>query len=305
GNHLFENAKALVFAGLFFKGEAPKRWLKLGLSILEREIPEQVLKDGGHFELSPMYHVIILEGMLDLYNVCRVYSYPFPAVWKDTISRMRRWLKVMTHPDGEISFFNDAAFKIAVSPQAIETYALRLGLEAVSDPGNGITILKESGYLRLQNENFVVLIDCAKVGPDYLPGHAHADTLSFECSFQGRRMLVNSGTSTYADPILRPWQRSTAAHNTVEVNRENSSEVWGQFRVGHRAKVLLKEIDSNQHVLKVEASHTGYSSQGVLHTRRWICTPTQFVVEDELSGGSGIARFYFHPDFDLHQINHR
>jgi uncharacterized heparinase superfamily protein len=58
GNHLFANAKALVFAGMFFDGKDADRWLRKGLNILEREIPEQILGDGGQFELSPMYHSI-------------------------------------------------------------------------------------------------------------------------------------------------------------------------------------------------------------------------------------------------------
>ena len=40
-----------------------------GARILLRELPEQVLADGGHFERSPMYHALLLHGLLDLVNV--------------------------------------------------------------------------------------------------------------------------------------------------------------------------------------------------------------------------------------------
>ena len=50
GNHVFANAKALVYAGLFFEGEEAERWLRRGLNLMQTEIPEQVLPDGGHFE---------------------------------------------------------------------------------------------------------------------------------------------------------------------------------------------------------------------------------------------------------------
>src|SRR5579872_3327434 len=73
GNHLFANAKALIFAGLFFDGPEARRWLDKGLSILTTELGEQVLADGGHFELSPMYHSIILEDVLDLINAARTF----------------------------------------------------------------------------------------------------------------------------------------------------------------------------------------------------------------------------------------
>jgi len=54
GNHLFANAKALVFAGCYFSGHEADAWLETGLAILETEIDEQLLGDGGHFERSPM-----------------------------------------------------------------------------------------------------------------------------------------------------------------------------------------------------------------------------------------------------------
>ncbi len=69
GNHLLANAKALVFAGFFFEGPDAQRWLYRGRTILDSELPEQVLPDGGHFERSPMYHAIILEDLLDLENL--------------------------------------------------------------------------------------------------------------------------------------------------------------------------------------------------------------------------------------------
>ena len=51
GNHLFSNAKALVFAGYFFEGPEASKWLKKGMKILCLEVKEQILKDGG-MELS-------------------------------------------------------------------------------------------------------------------------------------------------------------------------------------------------------------------------------------------------------------
>jgi len=69
GNHIFANAKALFFGGLFFEGAEANRWRQKGETILTREAIEQVLPDGGHFERSPMYHSIILEDVLDC-NTC-------------------------------------------------------------------------------------------------------------------------------------------------------------------------------------------------------------------------------------------
>ena len=50
GDHLWANAKALVFAGTYFDGREAEGWLQTGCRILARELPEQVPPDGGHFE---------------------------------------------------------------------------------------------------------------------------------------------------------------------------------------------------------------------------------------------------------------
>ncbi len=42
GNHIFANAKALIFAGIFFSGEEADNWLRQGLKIVANELPEQV-----------------------------------------------------------------------------------------------------------------------------------------------------------------------------------------------------------------------------------------------------------------------
>lgn len=67
GNHLLANGKALWWAGFFLNEE---KWVKKGRAIIQREMGEQFLPDGGHFELSPMYHAIVLEDLLDLINLC-------------------------------------------------------------------------------------------------------------------------------------------------------------------------------------------------------------------------------------------
>ena len=69
GNHLLANAKALMHAGLYFEGAEAERWYRRGMDILAQQLGEQVLADGGHFELSVMYHTLALEDLLDLINL--------------------------------------------------------------------------------------------------------------------------------------------------------------------------------------------------------------------------------------------
>jgi len=303
GNHLFANAKALVVAGLYFEGPEADAWQATGLAILAREVSEQVLADGGHFELSPMYHAVILEDLLDLINLSVAYPGLIPDTllgdWRRAAQRMRRWLAAMLHPDGAISFFNDAAFGIAPDPNDLQDYAERLGLGPCVIPKAGVTHLAQSGYIRVQRREAVALLDVAQIGPDYLPGHAHADTLSFELSLFGRRLIVNSGTSVYGTGRDRLRQRSTAAHSTVEVDGENSSEVWGGFRVARRARPFDLEIAGLEGAPIVHCAHDGYRrlSGRVVHRRQWHFEEHSLAVSDLLEGvfRHAIARFHLHP----------
>jgi uncharacterized heparinase superfamily protein len=306
GNHLFANAKALVFAGLYFDGAEADGWLATGLKILAREIPEQILPDGGQFEGSPMYHALAVEDMLDLRNVTRVYPDAIPERWSTlleswprTLADMRHWMLAMRHPDGEIGFFNDAAIGIAPVPAALESYADRLGLGAAPTVAVPVTRLDASGYVRVQREHAVALLDVAPVGPSYLPGHGHADILSFELSLFGQRVLVNSGTSQYGAGAERLRQRGTAAHNTVVVDGADSSEVWGGFRVARRARPIDLRIVKAPDVV-VRCSHDGYRRLPgrVTHTREWRFGTEALHVEDRLTGrfAAAEARFHLHPE---------
>lgn len=303
GNHLLANAKALVFAGVFFAGDEAQEWCATGLRILEREVKEQVLADGAHFELSPMYHAIIEEDLLDLFNLARTYPNAIAGAatesWCAIIARMRNWLAGMTHPDGEIAFFNDAATGVAPACAALDAYADRLGLPVSALPREGITHFVQSGYVRVQTGGLTAFLDVGRIGPDYLPGHAHADTLSFEVSLGQSRVIVNSGTSLYTSGPDRLRQRSTAAHSTVEVDGENSSEVWSSFRVARRAQPFGLETEESAGAIRVRCAHDGYVRLPgrVIHHREWRFTSGGFSVVDHLDGRFGLAtaRFHLHP----------
>jgi uncharacterized heparinase superfamily protein len=315
GNHLFANAKALVFAGLFFDGPEARKWLDTGLDIIERELLEQVLPDGGNFERSPMYHSIFLEDVLDLINLSNAYPGMIGSIQLNQLrrvaARMLIWMEEMCHPDGEISFFNDAVIGVAPSPAEIKTYANSLGISVdnVKDSSNfpSISEFSYSGYIRLDASDASLFLDVAPVGPDYLPGHAHADTLSFELSLFGERFFVNSGISQYGVGLERLYERGTKAHNTVTINNQNSSEVWSGFRVARRAYPIDLRIIKNEKSIFVRCAHDGYKRliRPVVHNRSWELDNIKLVVKDQIDGNfeSAIARFHFHPNMNITVVN--
>ncbi len=303
GNHLFKNAKALIFAGLFFKGVEADKWLHTGLKLLDIEVCEQIKSDGGHFELSPMYHAIIVEDLLDLINADRAWPDRIPGQtisgWSKIVRKMIEWLNYMTHKDGGFSFFNDSVNGIAPSYYELCAYADRLGIEYKTN-SNSVNYLRDSGYIRVTKGPLTGILDVAPIGPDYLPGHAHADTLSFELDLYEHRVFVNSGISQYGNDNIRQLQRSTRSHNTVVVDGEDSSEVWSGFRVARRAYPENCKIDVVENKIHVTCAHNGYKrlKGKCIHERNWMFSDNECCVTDKVSGTYQLAtaRYYFHPD---------
>ncbi|MET4040506.1 putative heparinase superfamily protein [Bradyrhizobium sp. RT6a] len=302
GNHLLANAKALVFAGCYFSGAEADRWRRTGLDLLQREWREQVLSDGGHFELSPMYHAILLEDVLDLVQLSKIYPQELAEAasqWPVLAARMLAWLGEMVHPDGEIAFFNDAALGIARTRGELADYAQSLNVTRSGGEASG-RLLADSGYVRLRSGPWLAIFDAAEVGPSYLPGHAHADTLSLEVSFDDQRLITNSGTSSYAHDAIRDEERSTGTHATVEIDGENSTEVWASFRVGRRAHSFGRSVSATGEIQSASASHDGYRwlPGRPVHYRSVTVSPTSLVIRDRVTGDGNhaiVGRFPLHP----------
>ena len=146
--------------------------------------------------------------------------------------------------------------------------------------------LADSGYVRMSSGEATLFADVAAVGPDYLPGHAHADTLSFEFSLGFQRIIVNGGTSVYGTDSERQRQRGTASHSTVVIDGMDSSEVWGGFRVARRAKVITAGVGQGDAELWTYGSHDGYRHLpgAPTHRRQWRLSAHEMQVVDEVLG---------------------
>lgn len=309
GNHLIANAKALIFTGVLFGGLNGRRFLSKGIRILKDEISEQILEDGGHFELSPMYHAIILEDFLDVYNVLTTlesadrkdYVVDIAVTIENVIPAMFTWLNSMCHPDEEISFFNDATQAQSASKRELLDYARSLKFRE-RELCQTMSDMNSSGYVRLQNQHAVVIADICDVKANYIPGHTHADTLSFELSLGENRVFVNSGISEYGSTELRMLQRSTKAHNTLQIGGQDSSETWSGFRLGRRAKITGRNVNTLNSKLFATGEHDGYM-RGKLrtaHSRSWELSETSLRVIDSITKLEKetpvTGRLYLHPN---------
>jgi uncharacterized heparinase superfamily protein len=218
------------------------------------------------------------------------------------------WLQSFTYQSGELAHFNDCSNGIAPMLGDLKEYCRSLNISLESEDSlNQVKDYTDSGFFIKKDKFWHLIADVGKIGPSYQPGHAHADTLSFELCLKGIRLVVNSGTSVYGTSPERNRQRGTAAHSTVEINGTNSTQVWSGFRVAKRASPLDRIFIVNGKFYEFGASHDGYIQQGlnIIHKRRWICSTTQLEIVDDLVGenSQATARFYIHPKVQIIKIN--
>ncbi|MEW5946465.1 MAG: heparinase II/III family protein [bacterium] len=278
GNHLIRNAAALVLGGLFFAGADAAGWLEKGLKILSTEIPEQVLGDGGHFELSPMYHCFVLEDLLDV--SAALSANPAPPrlsslrertldLLRGKIPHMLRWLETIIHPDGGIPLFNDSVFLEAPAPRLLFERARALTGGDAPRPSASpppASSLEHSGYHVIRRGKLFAVIDAGPFSPSYLPAHGHCDLFSYELSVSGRRLVVDTGVYDYHHPEKRRACRATAAHNTLRADRGEQSETWGCFRAARRAAPLSASLTARDGAL-VFTGVMRCAASGIRHRR--------------------------------------
>jgi uncharacterized heparinase superfamily protein len=267
-NHLMRDAVGLAWAGRFFDEDQAREWLSTATYLAVEQIAEQVLPDGAHFERSPMYHLHVMEDTLSL--VLLLEDPQARKQLRDAWSRMAEFLAWLRHPDGDLALFNDGALQGPDAVTRMLHLGEHLGVEISAAERRGGRHFPQAGLAVWQGDPWTLFFDVGAVGPDYQPGHAHADTLAVECSFQGQRLFVDPGTYAYDLDERRRYDRSTAAHNTVGIDGQDSSEVWHIFRVGRRAYPREVAVSFSAGGMQASASHTGYDHLPgrPRHTRR-------------------------------------
>lgn len=296
GNHLIKNLKALLLGSLALQDGTLTLWAE---SQLIQALQHQILPDGAHDERSPHYHAQVLQDVLEIRAALRNAG-GGGGVWDDWAQRMGAALAFYTYPDGSLGLWNDG---VVGDPARLALLVRESGATVVPE------ILPEAGYARAQQGPLGLVLDAGLVGPDENPGHAHADTLAFELWHGNQRLVVNGGTLAYQHK-LRGYLRSTAAHSTVELQGENSAEVWAEHRVGRRPRrVSLQREASAPAEVTLTGSNDGYRHLGVTQHRRVLTLgPLELRGADTLVGPRvgevrAWARFHLHPAVQVRQTD--
>lgn len=265
-NHYFENLKALVFAGVFFSGQEADGWLEFACAELAEQLREQTLADGGHYERTPAYHGVMLQNYMELYAVLEANQGLCPPALlqqlQRTISAGLAFLGDILLPGHRIPLLNDSAFNSSPPPAALFNYAEALGFELVTPLARRTINRPDTGIYGCVVNADAILVDCGEIGPDYQPGHTHCDFLSYELVLDGLPLVVDTGVYEYEPGAMRHYVRTTQAHNTIAVDGDEQSEVWGEFRVGNRARKLGASISGDESTVRFAGAMRGFYGLG-------------------------------------------
>jgi uncharacterized heparinase superfamily protein len=257
---------ALTQAGLCLEGAAAL--LRRATLMLSRELPAQILSDGGHVSRNPRVLVELLVDFLPTRQAFVARNIQAPEPLLNAIDRMTPMLRMFRHADGALAGFNG----MGVSEP--ETLATLLAHGAAG--GAAILVAPYSGYQRLESDGAIVIADVGAPPPVAFSREAHAGCLAFEFSSGLHRLVVNCGAPPSDAGEAREAARATAAHSTLIIDDHSSCRFAPAASRSVAAGVVLEgpsRVEAKRGVDEargqwVEARHDGYARRyGALHQR--------------------------------------
>ncbi|MCP1230629.1 heparinase II/III family protein [Acetobacter indonesiensis] len=266
------------------------------LKLIDDEIEEQILPDGGHKTRCPEDQFQTVRELAEMLSILQAGRLPLPTTLMEAADRAAPVLRAMRHGDGGLMLFNGSMERNAQLIEHVLNRASRSRILSASLP--------ETGYSRLASGRALLIADTGTSAPTGYDKTAHAGMLSFEFSSGRQRLIVNCGASTQ-----RGWAqalRQAAAHSVLEFAEISPISIDRTGAVTKRPKVTQAHATQDgAHWLYM--THDGYKAQGGgLYARQLYLGKDGQTLrgEETLQGGNRAdyqVRFHLHPDVTVEQ----
>ncbi len=303
GNHLLENLISLLICSTQFKNKEAKKIFAKSQILLKKELEIQILNDGGHYERTASYHLLLLDRLLELVCVMNLAKIKIPKWLKINIKIMHNWAQKIHIGKNNFPRFNDSPLNGCEDINTILSFARMFGggnkinylglrslllghkkiLKTKIDFNNNIAKdnlndLPDTGWTIIRPDKYWEFIfKCGQPCPKDLPAHVHSDLLSFELFYDGKPVIAEVGTSMYGNNSQRDYERSSSAHNVLQIANNRGKrkrakwiepvEVWSNHRAGRKANILSRDNGFNNQTYWVKGSHDGYKKKGTSYER--------------------------------------
>lgn len=338
-NHLIgELAGVFVAASYFPELPDARNIVRESRAALVEEILRQTYEDGCTREHALGYQFFVIQFYLISALVGRWTGNDFPPEYLARLQAMFEFVAALAaggplpmfgdQDDGYVLDLGDAAadvgalmdvgsrlFEMSDTASCLATRSeAAYWLFGSAGPGEPVpaaapaalrpVAFRDSGYYLLQgrrgNTPISVFFDCAELGYGAIAAHGHADALAFVLRAHGEQLLIDPGTYDYFTyPPWRNYFRSTAAHNTVEIDGQDQSVMSGAFMWGRRATARLVEWQGNSDQPSVTGEHDGYArlEDPVVHQRTIALSPEALrcsIADRVIAAGRHEVRVRFH-----------
>lgn len=131
----------------------------------------------------------------------------------------------------------------------------------------GISVFAE----KIPGNDIKLIFNHGPLGALPASAHGHADALSFWLTVNGEPIIVDPGTYLYqSGGKWRTYFRSTAAHNTIEIDGRDQAVQVADFMFGDFYHVHSDGLAENDDVIVCQAWHDGYRrlSDPTVHNRK-------------------------------------
>ncbi len=336
-NHYLSDIVGLYCLSAFLDGEGMAARRCKYRQRIEAEMTQQVYEDGGDYEASTGYQVLVTQLFATALLLMRSERSASPAAtFVGRLKMMFQFLNSVASASGQLPQVGDCDdgrtellvddLQQMIHCPVVERNSLRvshlLGLgqrlfgvgagagddaawygfsdatrvpypEPQINPGSvgPIKVLPNSGIGVLRHRSAEMLFFAIPNGISGKGSHTHNDKLSLVLRVGGQEVICDSGTGCYTrDIATRNRFRRTAAHNTLLIDGTEQNRIGpgppGLFILGNEATVSQIQEGREARARFLRASHTGYCSLGVTHTRtiRAVDDERTFVIEDELEG---------------------
>ncbi len=298
GNHTACESVGLIFAGALIGGmEQGRKWLDMGIELLEQEIRHQILGDGGPAEQSFNYHRFVLDLYWLAAGLLEKNGLHDCSKWKDRLSKGEEFLAAFADSKGRIPSIGDSDDGHAVAPglHPKRPEALNDTRPCRAFPDSGYTVIRGAQNTRL-------IFDHGPLGMAPLYNHGHADALSILLYKGDEPVLTDPGTYRYNGvPEWRSYFKGTRAHNTVTIDGLDQAVQETGFIWSRPYTIECCSLHENGADICIRARHNGYCrlEDPVRHTREIRAEGSSYIITDTFEG-SGVhefeLNFHLHPD---------
>ncbi|MEH7009921.1 alginate lyase family protein [Neobacillus niacini] len=287
-------------------------WKKVSLNRLKETARLQVMKDGIHWEQSPLYHNEVLLCYLDVIHLVQNNHLQIDKAIIETARKMAYADLYLAKPNhrqpmkGDSDNF-DLRDILTIAAILFQDGILKFGgynhidyrnlwdfglkgkslyeqLRDATPPFNSYpfdysgNFIMRSGW---KEDDLYLYFHCGPLGG----GHGHADMLHFDIHAYGKDLLTDLGRYNYSDSYeLRKNLKQCSAHNTTHVDGIDFTEYVDTWSYGRVADPTATRWISEEHFDYVEASHNGYwHLEDPVHVKRRILfvKPCYWIVVDE------------------------